>query len=420
MFSGSVVRKLARSEGVFADYHVFTALTVRLRGEIDVEVMSDAFDAVLQAHPVFASHLEQQADGSYNIVTDDLLQPGIWVVDDNDGRGPEDFEVKLDQAVSLINLQVTRREGGAELTLYVHHSVADGHHLAALLGELSFRYTNLEATGDPGPITPRQAPLPMEVVLEQRGIRKLGLSGAERLLPLMYAYDLPPEKPAIVTDPGPPQPVPVSRCRLTKQETTDITTFSRDHGLSLNTLVAAAILLTEWQRRGTPHVPIPYFYPVDLRYFVNPPVSATDTTNLCGVGSYLAEIGPDTDIVDLASDMTATFRADLANGLIQQSVLHIGTALDAIPPGLPPMVFCTDVSALPSPTLVGMELLDFRSQFYCSSPMRREVSGGFYGCGVQAGHLLIQQNTQLPVQETLEEIRSLLCSLPSDYGWVME
>jgi phenolphthiocerol/phthiocerol/phthiodiolone dimycocerosyl transferase len=422
VFSGSVIRKLARSEEVFAEYQVFTAITVQLRGLVDVDVMSEAFDAVLQANPVFDSHLEQGSDGSYHIVADDLLHSGIWVVDSNNGMPSEHLEVKLDQSASLINLRVTLREEGAELTLYVHHSIADGHHLAALLDDLSTRYTNLVSTGDPGPITPRPAPLPMEVVLEQRGIKKLGLSGAERMVPLMYAYDLPPEKPTLVTSPGPPQAIPVSRCRLTKQETADIVAFSRDHGLSLNTVVAAAILLTEWQLRETPHVPIPYFYAVDLRYFVSPPVSATDTTNLVGIGGYLAEIGPDTDVVDLASDITATFRADLANGLIQQSVLHIGTALDAIPPGLPPMVFCTDVSALPSPTLVGTELRDFQSQFYCSSPIRRELNGGFYGCGVHAGRLQIQQNTQLPVpaEKTLEAIRSMLCSLPSEYGWVME
>lgn len=423
MFSGASIRKLARSEEVFAEHEVFTAITVRLLGSVDVDAMSDAFDALVEAHPVFASHLEQAPDGSYYIVADDLFHAGTSVVDNTsnaNGMGSDNPEVKLDQNTSLIHLRVTLSEGGAELTLYAHHSIADGHHLVALLDELSTRYTSLLSTGDPGPISPLPAPHSMEVLLEQRGIKKMGMSGAERFLPLMYTYDLPPEEPALVAKPGPPQSIPVTRRRLTKQETADLVTFSREHGLSLNTLVAAAILVTEWQLRETPHVPIPYFYPVDLRYLVNPPVSATESTNLCGVGTYLAEIGPDTDVVDLASDITATFRADLASGLIQQSALHVGSALQAIPPGLPPIVFCTDISSLPKPTLVGMEVRDFRSQFYCSSPVPREVNGCFYGVGVQAEQLLIQLNTQRQVDRTLEAIHALLCALPSEYGWVME
>ena len=76
-------------------------------------------------------------------------------------------------------------------------------------------------------------------------------------------------------------------------------------------------------------------------------MSPTESTNLVGVATYLAEIGPDTDIVDLASDIGATFRADLADGLIQQSALNFGVAFEGTPPGLPPIVFCTDVSAFP-------------------------------------------------------------------------
>ncbi len=422
MFPGSVIRKLFPSEAGFAAYNMFSAVTVEVLGALDIDAMSDAFDAVLQAHPVFASHFEQDSEGLYQIVADDLLHSGIWIVDGTNGMRSGDVEAKLDQALSLINLQLIVREGGVEMTLFVHHAIADGHHLAALLEELSTRYTSLLSTGDPGPIIPRPAPLPMEVVLEQRGVKKLKTSGGERFYPFVNAYDLPPQKPSFTSAPGPMRAVPVVRCRLTKQETADLIAFSREEGLSLNTLVAAAILMTEWQVREIPHIPIPYFYPVDLRYLLTPPVGATESSNLCGLGSYVAEIAPDTDIVDLANDITATFRSDLANGLIQQSVLHTGSAIEMDTEGLPPFVFCTDISSLPSPTIAGAEVRDFRSQFYYSNPdsRTREVSGGFYGTGVHAGQLVIQQNTELPAERTLEAIRDLLCSLPSEYGWNME
>jgi NRPS condensation-like uncharacterized protein len=424
VFAGSVIRKLHPSEAGFAAYNMFSAVTVDILGELDIDAMSDAFDAVLQAHPVFASHFEQDSEGFYQIVADDLLHSGIWIVDDADGMRSPDVATKLDQSVSLINLQLILREGGVELTLFVHHAIADGHHLAALLEELSTRYTNVLDTGDPGPIVPQPAPLPMEVVLQQRNVKKLPTSGGERFYPFINAYDLPPQKPTFSSAPGPMRSVPVVRCRLTTEETADLIEFSREQGLSLNTLVAAAILITEWQFREIPHIPIPYFYPVDLRYILSPPVGATESSNLCGLGSYVAHISPDTDIVDLAMDITETFRSDLANGLIQQSVLHTGSAIEIQEQtdGLPPIVFCTDISSLPSPTIAGLEVRDFRSQFYYSNPedRSREVTGGFYGVGIQAGQLVIQQNTELSAEKILEAIRDLLCSLPSDYGWNME
>ena len=194
----------------------------------------------------------------------------------------------------------------------------------------------------------------MEAMLVQRGVKKLGLSGVERFMPVMFAYELPASvKPTLVASPGSPQAVPVTRVRLTEQETADLVEFGRENRVSVNTVVAAAILLTEWRFRETPHVPIPYCYPVDLRYFLNPPVNPTESTNLVGVATYLAEIGPDTDIVDLASDIGATFRADLADGLIQQSALNFGVAFEGTPPGLPPLVFCSDVSAFPIRTPAG-------------------------------------------------------------------
>jgi phenolphthiocerol/phthiocerol/phthiodiolone dimycocerosyl transferase len=420
VFPGSVIRKLSHSEEVFAQYEVFTSMTVQLHGVVDVDAFSEAFDALVAAHPVLASHLEQSSDGSWHLVADDLLHPGICVVDGdnrNNSMPSRNGGIRLDQSLSLMNVRLTLGAGTAALTLYLHHSIADGHHGASLVEELFTRYTDVISTGDPGPVIPEPAPQPLEVVLEQRGIQKLGLSGAERFMPVMFAYDIPaPKRPTLVANPGSPQAVPVTRVWLTEQETADLVEFSRENRVSMNTVVAAAILLTEWRFRETPHVPIPYVYPVDLRYFLNPPVRPTEATNLVGVAAYLAEIGPDTDIVDLATDIGATFRADLADGLIQQSALNFGVAFEGTPPGLPPLVFCTDVSAFTIPTPAGMELGEFQGQFFCSIT----VPVDFYGCGVQGGKLVVEHHGHIPAEKSLEAIRSLLCSVPSEYGWVVE
>jgi phenolphthiocerol/phthiocerol/phthiodiolone dimycocerosyl transferase len=419
VFPGSVIRKLSHSEEVFAQYEVFTSMTVQLSGLVDADALAEAFDALVEAHPVLASHLEQSPDGGWHLVADDLLHSGIWVVDGNDGTPSGNAGILLDQTASLFNLRLTLGEGAFELTVYLHHSIADGHHGASLLDELFARYTDVVTTGDPGPIIPAPAPQSMEVVLEQRGVKKRGLSGVERFLPVMFAYELPASvKPTLIAKPGSPQPVPVTRVQLTEQETADLVEFSRENRVSVNTVVAGAILLTEWRLRDTPHVPIPYCYPVDLRYFLSPPVSPTESTNLLGMASYLAEIGPDTDIVDLARDIGATLRADLADGLIQQSALNFGVAFEGTPPGLPPLAFCTDISAVPTVrTPAGIELENFQGQFFCSITVPLD----FYGCGMSGKRLAIENHGHSPApKEAIEAIRSLLCSIPSEYGWVME
>ena len=73
--------KLARSEEMFAQSQTFFGGTVQLSGPIDIDAMSVAFDTLLQAHPVLAGHLERGPDGLHQIVVDDLLHPGIWVVE---------------------------------------------------------------------------------------------------------------------------------------------------------------------------------------------------------------------------------------------------------------------------------------------------------------------------------------------------
>lgn len=417
MFPGSVIRKLSHSEEVFAQYEVFTSMTMQLHGVIDVDAFSEAFEALAEAHPVLASHLEPNPDGGWNLVADDYLHSGLIVVDGTTESASTAAPIQLDQSLSLFNMKLTLGEPTSELTAYLHHSMGDGHHGSGLLEELFTRYTAMVTGADPGPVIPEPAPAPLEVMLEQRGVKRMGLSGVERFMPVMFAYDIPaPERPALIANPGSPQPVPVTRVQLSEQETADLADLGRENRVSVSHVVAAAILMTEWQFRDTPHIPIPYVYPVDLRYLLSPPVRPTEATNLVGVATYLAEIGPHTDIVDLASDIGATFRADLADGLIQQSALNFGVAFEGTPAGLPPLVFCTDVSAFPIPTPAGLELGEFHGQFACSITLPLD----FYGCGIQDGKMVIEHHGHIDAEDRLEAIRSLLCTVPSEYGWVME
>lgn len=119
-------------------------------------------------------------------------------------------------------------------------------------------------------------------------------------------------------------------CTLGVEETERIIAYCRANKVGVNSLLAAVVLMAEWQIRRTPKIPVPYVYPVDLRYVLSPPVSATECTNPVGIATYLAEITEDTDVVALARDINDTFRKDLAEGVIQQSFLHFTPSTSAI------------------------------------------------------------------------------------------
>lgn len=414
MFASSVIRKLARSEEMFAETHNFVGLGADVRGPIDIDALSEAFDALLEAHPVLFAHLERGPDGRHAIVTDDLMHPGLMVVelDDPDAEPPP---MRFDQAEALVYLRVVVRDGQAQPTLYVHHSLADGHHQFSLIEEVFSSYTDLVTTGKLRPPAVQAAPDPLEVVLTERGVQKQARSGLERFMPAMFAYDLPPSRRAAAdAKPAFPVRVPIARHKLTEQQTHDLIAFARANKVGLNGLLSAVILLAEWQLRGTPNIPIPYIYPVDLRYVLTPPVSATACTNPIGVGTYLAEIDHKTDVLALARDIAETFRSDLAEGVTQQSLLHFSPQYVGNPPGLPDVVMLTDTGLVPPVrTPPDVELTMVYGELFFA------VNDGIdmYTSKVFAGQLLVEYHTHARDPQTaIATIGSMLVNIADQHA----
>lgn len=415
MFPISVIRKLARSEEMFARSKTFFGSTIYLKGPIDVEAMTVAFETLLQAHPVLAGQLECGPDGMHRIVVDDLAHPGIWVVEGEDGAP----RTRLDHTASLADLRLKLVDGGAEVTLFTHHSLTDGYHNSALMWELFSWYTDVVCTGRVDAVVAQPAPEPLEVVLEERGVRKQSRSGVERFMPAMFTYDLPPSmRDTAGGNPAFPTLVPAARCLLTKPETEALFAFSRDRRLSINAVIAAAVLLAEWKVRGTPHLPIPYLYIADLRLHLSPPLDATACTNPLGVATYLAEIGPNTDIARLAGDIVETFREDLADGVIQQSLLHFDLHYAGTPSGLPEVVMATHLGSLPAPrTPPDVRIDGAQVELYAAT-----VAGiDYYVSMVVGDELQIDRHSHSPGPErTLAVLHSMLCAIPFENEWITE
>lgn len=416
MFATSVIRKLAISEEMLAETHNFVGLAAHVTGPVDLDLLSEAYEALLQAHPILTGRLERLPDGRHQFVTDDLMPDGIEVIE-LDGPDDEVPPPHFDQTESLVALRVIIADGQAQPTLYVHHAVADGHHMYALIEEMLSYYTDLVTTGKIGTITVESAPESIEAVLADRGIEKQQRSGIERFMPALFAYDLPPTRRAVGTEtPSSPVRVPMASCRLTESQTNDVVAFGRARDLSLHAVLSAAVLIAEWQLRGKLSIPVPYVYTVDLRYFLSPPVSATGCTNPIGLATYLAEIDAKTDLVDIARDIAENFQKDLDEGVIQQSRLHFSPQYVGNPPGMPDVVVLSNNGLVPPVrTPPGVEVTTTHGELYFA------VSAGIdiYFTQIFAGQLNIEYHSHGPdPQRSVEAIRALLCQIAERHAAV--
>jgi hypothetical protein len=416
VFGSSPIRYLTPSEEFYAQAENFIGITLSLRGPVDVGAMSEAFQALLRVHPAHAGHLDRPgADGRHQIMVDEYEHPGIWLehIDNTSAqRLPDQFE-------ALLNLRLKLGAERSELTLYTHHALADAHHQFALLEKLFGFYTDIVTGAGVGPIKAEPIPESLEAILSERGIVKLQRFGLERYLPAMFAYELPPSNRNAGRAGAASIRVPSATCRLSRQESQDLVDICAARRVSLNAVVAAAILLAEWSIRDTPHLPIPYMYPVDLRFFLTPPVGATQATNPVGMAMYLAEIHPNTDILDLAADIVEAFRADLAEGVIQQSFLHFGRQYQGNPPGLPDVVMTTDGGELPpvrTPAELTVEQYDVEVLFASTS-----VGIDMYSAATYDSRLVVSYHSHGPRPgRYVSEIHDLLAAIPSRYAWVTE
>lgn len=409
MFASSVIRRLARSEEMFAETHNFVGLGAELTGPVDVDALCEAFDALLEAHPILTSRIERRPDGRYELVADDLQHEGAMVCTLGDAES-DPPPIRFDQSLSLVHLRVVVRGASVAPTLYVHHALADGHHLFSLIEEIFSSYTDLATTGRLRPVAAQPAPDALETVLAERGVVKLDRSGLERFMPAMFTYDLPPSRRSSAdTKPAFPMRVPMAACQLTEAQTQAVVDFGRTNKVSLNGVLSAVILLAEWQIRGGLNVPVPYIYPVDLRYVLSPPVSATGCTNPVGVGTYLAHIDSDTGVLSLAREIAESFREDIACGVIQQSLLHFSPQYVGNPPGLPDVVMMTDNGMVPPMrTPAGVEISAVHGELYF------QVGAGIdmYISKTFNGRLMIEYHTHGgDAQRSIDRIHALLSAI---------
>ncbi|MFC9966595.1 acyltransferase [Nocardia ignorata] len=308
-----VVRVLDPSEQRFVRHGTFTGRSVTVHGELDAAALGAAFAALQRAFPILVCRIVEDSEGRGILLRPgDFEAVGAWVSfgDPDEVRVPAET---MDPADQLGYLDVVlAEEDRARVTLFVHHGVADAGHCVELFARLWAYYTDHVETGKiiAGA---RELPVSLEMMLAQRGIGRGPRSGLEAVTrPLVVAETGESQRaePAALARPA--------RVQLEPAETARVLELARAHAVSVNGLVTAAVLRAYRGLYGGERVGC--VYPVDLRRRLDPPVAAEAGTNVSGLAAFATD---DTDdVVDLARRIGTSLHNDLADGVVEQSVLH--------------------------------------------------------------------------------------------------
>jgi phenolphthiocerol/phthiocerol/phthiodiolone dimycocerosyl transferase len=119
-------------------------------------------------------------------------------------------------------------------------------------------------------------------------------------------------------------------------------------------------------------------------------------------------------VVDLARDIAETFRADLDQGVIQQSRLHFSPQYVGNAPGMPDVVLLSDNGLVPPlRTPPGVEVTATHGELYFAVSAGIEI----YFTQIYAEQLNVEYHSHGPEPEkSLEAIRALLTAVAEEHA----
>ncbi|WP_328395467.1 phthiocerol/phthiodiolone dimycocerosyl transferase family protein [Nocardia sp. NBC_00416] len=355
MTAATVIRPLAPSEQIFAFSEVFVGYCARVSGPLDLSALTSAFEALVTAHPMLGAQLAPTEPTGHTLVTSGPPEIVLTVADGD----PEMLltGAEPDQRRALGTVHVVRSGTTAGVTLLVHHSIADATHALKLLEQLWHCYAAAAAGRVPF-LAPTRQPLPVEDLLAARGVVRRPVPGGAE--PPRIAPPLPPADALSANEERYP-PLITTRCRLSREQTGALLAYGRHAGVTVHSLIAAALLLIESEARQLPVDELLCSYSVDLRRRVRPPIGPTEGTNVLGFAGYRPGPGTEATLTALAHGVFHALRAGLASGYIQQTPLQLPDTLAAPPANPFDTVMTTNWGRLPRLPVPNLRIHDFRT-----------------------------------------------------------
>ncbi|WP_433578572.1 phthiocerol/phthiodiolone dimycocerosyl transferase family protein [Nocardia brasiliensis] len=347
--SGIQVRQLDPTEERFARIGLYTGYVTRVRGPLDLLVLSEAFGLLQHKYPILSCRIVQDpTTGQPYFEAAHELSPVV------DWRDSESAEPALVLAGRVAAIQVVRTDvDTAQVNLLTHHAVADGPHSLQLLSDLWRIYTAVTA-GHHARSPSHPFPRSPEQLLAERG----------------FSFD-PDEIPEVSLVPGSTlERADVSvptvrgpRVRLTAEQTKALVALGHRAKTTINGLVSAALLIATADTLGIGLSDVLYTYPVNLRTRITPLVGFTDGTNVLGSALFIPRQDTPADLVTLACAVNDQLARDLAAGRIQRSMLAPAEQFDVMVPVIqahPGSVLATNWGKIPAlATPAGLAVEDF-------------------------------------------------------------
>ncbi|WP_428985914.1 phthiocerol/phthiodiolone dimycocerosyl transferase family protein [Streptomyces pyxinicus] len=340
-------------------------LSCTLRGQLDPEALSAAFDAVTEAHPSLRSRVVPDGEGFALHLLAESERPRLTT---RTGAAEEAHTTELNTPLPVGGplsraVLVSASDGDSHLfVLSVDHTVVDGHSGIALHNEIWDRYRAL-AEGEEQPAAAANTPawpppvsafLPPADPAETAGYLERRTEAARRNPVELVGYDV--TGPAAVEG-----RIEVCRLTLDEERTGRLRRTARAAGVSVHALVAAALLTTARRRLpGDEPRTLGCLSPVDLRSRLSPPVPALVMVPAVTTHLQTLDVTPDADPVELARTVHARLAAFVAGDGPSQE-MRITPEIPRNPTLQLATVIATNMGVVPGPRLPeGLEATDVR------------------------------------------------------------
>nr|BAH02273.1 putative acyltransferase [Streptomyces platensis] len=297
-----------------------------VRGDTNEQLLQRAFASSVAAHPSLRSRISPDGtelvlhpldDGPPELV---VRRAGSWDLD-------REMRSRLDRCGPLVRATLLRGAAEDTFILHVDHRICDGRSVVALLSAVWRTYAALGegpmassahvADSYPAPIETRLGHHPEADVLAYAARRA---EQAKRLPPVLLPY---------LGDPGVEAPeqgeIHVRTLRLTSDETTRLAGSARAAGISVQGLVAAALLIAVRRALEATDAPLSLALasPVDFRHRVTPPL-AEETLVLAAASFYdIVEVSPRADVRTLGRLVYDRLRAGVERGDPEREILAV-------------------------------------------------------------------------------------------------
>ncbi|RSM66010.1 hypothetical protein DMH03_02410 [Amycolatopsis sp. WAC 01376] len=313
-------RRIARSERMYVSEIRTQALQICVvRGGVDAQILDAAFTAVLAEAPGLRSRLEKDGDDFYLSLLDPGELPRLHVRRNEPGARIEEYNKPLHLGGPLARAVLLTGSDEDVVMFGVDHAISDGRSATAFCSRIWQRYIDIQSGSYAGPPPgPQEWPSPLDDWLPSRSDAELDAYVQERL---KRAEGAPvaslPFRAAGSASAVPPESLMTSRrLRLTEAETTGLLAFAKDAGVSMNGLVAAALLAAV--RDGLPEElaghRLSSFCTVDLRDQVAPGLSHEAMVPMVSWFRDLLDVPDGADLVKLGHRFTTELRAAMGRG----------------------------------------------------------------------------------------------------------